>query len=481
MRSLLLLVLGLSVIGATGRADATGWTDSIVLIESNAIQYTHYQPWSSTTGTTRKNGLVIDGERILTTAEWLQDATLVRVQKEGRGRWWPAAIDWVDYHANLAVLSVQATDFWQALPAARLIERVPVDGPVEIWRLLDGRLESWPGTIRKVHVDSSQRSFVRHLMLEVTSDVDSSGWSEVVARGDGVVGLSSAGNGERVVVIPATLIREMLDAKRRDPGATLSYYSFRWQSTENPATTAFLGLPGETRGIVVTSVPPTSAFAGVLQARDIILSIDGFGIESDGDYRDPDYGYLSFYNLSTRDKFADDESTFEVWRDRALLEITVRLAPASYLDALVPNQLFDRSPEYEVAGGLVFQPLSTDYLRSWGDDWWKSSPFRLRYYTYQVQTPERRHLVLLSQVLPDVFNLGYQEYAFMIVDKINGRTIVELRDVGDALQAPQEGFHVLEFLSSHGARKLVLDAAELDAATMRVARKYGLPAARVVH
>lgn len=489
MKRLCSIALGLAIlmVCAAPRAEvqtAAGsgsWTDAIVLIESNAIQYTHYQPWSSTSGTVRKNGIVIVGERILTTAEWLQNATLVRVQKAGRGQWWPATIDWLDYHANLAVLSVEAADFWSGLPAARLAESVPVDGPVEIWRYLDSHLESWSGNVRNVDVRSSQRSFVRHMMLEITSDIDSSGWSEIIARGDRVLGLSSAGDGDRVVAIPATLIRSMLEAKRRDPLITLSYFPFRWQGTENPATTAYLGLSGMPRGIVVTDVPETSQFAGALKPRDIILSIDGFVIESDGDYLDPDYGYLSFYNLSTRERLAGDESVFEVWRDAAIQEITVRLAPARYRDDLLPDQSFDQAPEYAVAGGLVLQPLGTDYLRSWGDDWWKSSPFRLRFYTYQGPTPERRHLVVLSQVLPDVFNLGYQEYAFMIVDQINGQRIEVLRDVEAALQSPQEGFHVFEFLSGHGVRKLVLDAGELDAATQRVVRKYGLPAASVIH
>ena len=88
---------------------------------------------------------------------------------------------------------------------------------------------------------------------------------------------------------------------------------------------------------------------------------------------------------------------------------------------------------------------------------------------------------MLSQVLPDPFNLGYREFAFRIVDRINGQPIANLRDLETALQSPQEGFHVIDLLPERGPTRLVLDSADLDQATERVLRKYGLPAARVVH
>ena len=170
-----------------------------------------------------------------------------------------------------------------------------------------------------------------------------------------------------------------------------------------------------------------------------------------------------------------------VWRDGKTSTIALPLPRASYADALVPDRDFDRRPEYAVAGGLVFQPLTTDYLRSWGAEWRKSAPFRLRYYIQQSPSSDRRHLVMLSQVLPDPFNLGYRDFAFRIVDRINGQPVASLRDLEAALQSPREGFHIIDVLPERGPTRLVLDSAGLDEATERVLRKYGLPAARVIH
>ena len=485
----------LAIFFATGRVDAVDWKQSMVWIEATAVRYSHYQPWSSTSRTLLKNGLVVEDGKILTTAGGLDHATLLRVRREGDGHWRLAGVDWIDPYANLAVLSAGPEESWPAVPAAPLARRVPESGPVQIWRFLDGRVVSGPGTLNRVHVPRDPERIVQHLMLEVASesgsDAEDAGpgaveghneaAAQIVVAGNEVIGLGARHDGKLLSVIPAPLVAGLLARKRRDPRASLAWYPFAWQGTQNPATIEYLGLPGAPRGVVVTAVPALSPFAGRLRARDLILSIDAFEIESDGTYLDPLYGYLPFGNLSTRGKFTGDSSTFEIWRDGQTLSIALPLPPADYADALVPDRVFDRRPEYAVAGGLVFQPLTTDYLRSWGPEWRKSTPFRLRYYLHQSPRPERRHLVMLSQVLPDPFNLGYRNFAFRMVDRINGQPVANLSDLETAFQSPQEGFHVIDLLPERGPTRLVLDSAGLVEATERVLRKYGLPAARVVH
>ncbi len=485
----------LAVLLAAGRAVAADWTQSIVWIEATAIRHSHYQPWASSSRTVFKDGLLVRDGEILTTAEALENATLLRVRKEGDRRWRIADIDWIDPQANLAVLSSAGADPWPAPAAAPLARQVPERGPVRIWRFLDGRVVSEPGTLRRVLVPDDPGRAVQHMMLEVAAELgpgvgdadpgagneEDAAPSHIITAGDEAIGVAAGYEGRLLTAIPAPLIAGLLERRRSDPGAAFAWHPFAWQSTENPATAAWLGLPGPPRGVVVSAVPALSAFAGHLRPRDIILSIDDFEIESDGSYLDPAYGHLPFGNLSTRGKFAGDTSTFEIWRDGKTLSVALALPEASYADTLVPDRVFDRRPEYALAGGLVFQPLTADYLRSWGAEWRRSAPFRLRYYLHQPPTAERRHLVVLSQILPDPFNLGYRDFAFRIVDRINGQPVASLRDLEAALEVPREGFHVIDLLPERGPTRLVLDAAGLDDATRRVMQRYGLPAARVIH
>src|SRR5439155_20366771 len=74
------------------------------------------------------------------------------------------------------------------------------------------------------------------------------------------------------------------------------------------------------------------------------------------------------------------------------------ISPLSLHDALPIS--FEQEPEYLITGGLVFQPLTKNFLRSWGQDWERRAPFRLAYFRNQDPTPERPAIVILSQVMP---------------------------------------------------------------------------------
>ena len=208
---------------------------------------------------------------------------------------------------------------------------------------------------------------------------------------------------------------------------------------------------------------------------DVILQIDGFPIDIDGDYRDPEFGNLMLENLSTRGKGAGDRRQMQVWRDGKLTNVSYLLPKYDYLNGLVPIATYDQEPEYLVVGGLVFQPLTQPYLESWGSDWKKNAPFRLKHYRNQRPTAERPKLVLLSQVLPDNYNIGYQQYHGLVLDRVNGQVITRLADLQRALQKPSNAFHLLEFMPGEGLQRMVIAAgAEESEATSRVLKRYGI-------
>ena len=144
----------------------------MVWIEASAIRHSHYQPWSSSVRTVHKNGVVVEDGKVLTTAEGLENATLLRVRVEGDGRWRLASVDWIDPHANLALLCAADGDLRPAESTLPFARRVPDSGPVRIWHFLDGRAVSAPGTVRRVHVPRVPGRVVAHLMLEVIAEFD---------------------------------------------------------------------------------------------------------------------------------------------------------------------------------------------------------------------------------------------------------------------------------------------------------------------
>jgi hypothetical protein len=169
-----------------------------------------------------------------------------------------------------------------------------------------------------------------------------------------------------------------------------------------------------------------------------------------------------------------------LWREGALLEVAFELPRANYQSEYVPTANYDMPPAYLMAGGLLFQPLTEPFLRSWGRDWERRAPVRLVRLKGQAPSEENPSCVVLSAVLPDPYNLGYQDYRYLVVHQVNGRRIVDLPGLKEALELPVEGFHLIEFLPGEAVTKLVLDAQRLKDATQRVMFKYRLPTDYVV-
>lgn len=474
--SLCILLVFLAALPASGRQvlKHSPWESRVVSLEVTRNQDHYVQPWSKRTESIQKTGLVVGPRQILTTADQLADRTLVRLQKSGRGKWWNAEVEWVDYHANLAIVTTADAAFWNGLAPATLADPIPGKGEAQLVRWREGTLEARKGEINRVTVKRGRLTFMDHLHLDVDCDIKNAGWAEVVVAGSKVIGITSWSEGSSCVALPSPFIRSILEARKRGTYRGLGFFAFTWQRSENPALHKRLRVPGEPRGVVVIEVPAKPGLDGTLKPQDLILQVDGFDIDIQGDYADPFYGNLSLENLATRQHWAGDEVPLKVWRAGQMLDIRYRLPKADYAIRLVPQAVFDQEPEYLVVGGLVFQPLTEPYLRSWGTDWRRRVPFRLAYYEQEKPTAERPSLVILSVVLPDPYNLGYQDYRYVAVNRVNGEKIARLADVYRALEKPLNGFHVVDFDFNDSLQRLVLDADKAEAATQRVLKRYGI-------
>ncbi|MBX3734750.1 MAG: hypothetical protein KF791_19410 [Verrucomicrobiae bacterium] len=475
--SLLLLI---ALTGTALGADPRSWDRSYVTLEVTYKDYDYAQPWSRPTRTVRKGALVLGGRELLTTAQHLPGATLVRVQRGGRGTWYDGRVVWTDPHANLALVTADAEAFWEGLKPAELAPVVPASPDFNLLRWRDGNLESRRVEFSKFSVREGLLSFAPRLTLEVNTELGGLGWAEAVTLNGAVVGLTAAKTGNTCQVIPSSFIRQVLDARDDGSSPGLGYFDFTWQPGDNPATLRHLRLDGPERGAVVTEVINRTNRPAVLRPRDVLLEVDGFPVDVQGDYEDPDYGYLMLENLATRRHFAGDVVPMRIWRDGTEEAVDYVLPPVTYADELVPQQSFGHDPEYLLAGGLVFQPLIQPFLRVWGDDWRRRAPFRLQHYQRDHPTPERPSLVILSTVLPDPVNLGYQDVRFLVVDQVNRRRISTLGDLAAALENPTDGVHRIEFMPGDSLQRMLLDAAETEASAPRVLQRYGIPAAQNV-
>ncbi len=160
----------------------------------------------------------------------------------------------------------------------------------------------------------------------------------------------------------------------------------------------------------------------IVHPRDIILQIDGFDIDTEGNYHDPQYKKLCLENLSSRGKWAGMECKLKILRDGKEQVIDYKLPKAEYTDELLPSQAIRSGPRIRPRRRVSFSCRSASLICAAGvPNWRQRAPFRLAYYSMDKVRPERPPAGRpFPRCLPHPANIGYEGLRNLVVDEING-------------------------------------------------------------
>jgi hypothetical protein len=134
---------------------------------------------------------------------------------------------------------------------------------------------------------------------------------------------------------------------------------------------------------------------------------------------------------------------------------------------LVPGR-HGHEAEYLISGGIVFQPLTIEYLLQWDDP-----PANLTMYALydNVVTQERRQLIFIQKVLPHAVNQGYEDWEEYVVRTVNGvtpRDMTHLAEILDRAAGPW-----LKIVTEEHS-VLTLDIGEARAAQTEILKSFGI-------
>ena len=474
---MVLLGLGLGPTPARAASETAALRAAIVTVRITGQEWNWKTPWSKQSPWSRTvTGLVVSGPRILVATPSIGNHLLLEAQRLGEDLRTPARLLISDPEGPLALLAVDDPAFWKGLAPLPLAEVVSAEGEVSVNRWLRaGQFESSRATLRQVRGNRHGQSRTTVLTLEASSTLDGAGDSEVLVKDGTVMGLATAKQGETLQAIAAPVLRQFVADAERTPYPGFARAGIAWQDLTNPALRAYLGLREGETGVRLTRVLPHGSGAGVLEPGDVVLEVGGHKLDPTGQFEHPVYGKLLFPLLLTDGARPGDTLRFKILRAGERRDVDVVLKRMRPEDDKVPPYILGRGPDYLVAGGLVFEEMSIPYLSTWGD-WMRRGPTRLLV-AYDREgaepTPEAPRIVLLSSVLPDPCNLGYQDFRDLIITAVNGVPIGRLEDLKRAFAEPRGPFHVVEFVPGQGPTRIVLDVAEAKAAAARIRALYG--------
>lgn len=438
---------------------------AVVKIYSIYNAHNYHEPWQKRGARTYNgSGSVIDGHRILTNAHVISDQTFLQVRRAGQARKYTATLEVVAHESDLAILKVKDESFFDGVQPLAVGDLAQHRDKVAVFGFPEGgdKLSVTEGVVSRVEHQRFSHSSAYLLTCQMDASINSGSSGGPVIKDDKIVGVAFQGmNSERYenigYMVPAPVIKHFLADISRDgrhhgtPDVLASI-----QKMENPDMRRYFRIPDDASGALVIKVYPDSPARGQLQPGDVVLSIDGKPIENDGtiEFRE---GERTYFGYLMQTKHINDLVNFEILRKGRHKALQFKMNRPIDYGRLVPHEQYDVSPTYYIAGGLVFEQLTVNYLKEYNDgrDWQYYAPTELLYYYYYGEpTDDRREVIVLVKVLADEVNVGYHDFSDVVIARVNDRSVASMQDLVQAFESHRGPYHEIE--DTRGF-KIVLD------------------------
>ncbi|MBN1521511.1 MAG: hypothetical protein JW928_03175 [Candidatus Aureabacteria bacterium] len=474
-KSLFLSALVMTMLFETGRF-ACSDDDFVVKIFSTYQGYNAYYPWEKNKFSERTAfGTLLEGGYILTTADTVSDFACIEMKKPANEKKYPASVAYVDYGCNIALLKSEESEFYEGLSPVLLSESLLKDEEIQVVQIKSNNdIHYIAGTVEKVSIEESYLGWDEYLSYLLSVKLENrSHWAEPVMKENRLAGIVTTYDSNRFLatVIPVERIRHFMSDISDGSYDGFPDPGFYWEPLTNPFLKKYLDMADDLTGVFVTRVVPESSADKILQRGDVLLKAGGVVIDDKGYFADKAHGKLSLTYLFTS-RSPGEKIEIEILRDgkRIVQEAVLkRFTPKDYF---IPLYSYDEQSNYIIEGGFVIQEVTTEYLKTWGQDWQDEANKKLLYYyNYFSRTSpdDRENLIVLSFVIPDDINIGYQNFRTMIVENINGRKVRSIADVARAFDEGESRFIQIFF---DGTKQAILDRNQLKSANERIARRY---------
>lgn len=428
------------------------------------------------------SGFVIKGRRIMTNAHVVAWARQIIVRKYQDPRPYVADIEYVGHDCDLAVLSVQDPTFFDNLEPLELGELPQVRSTVVTCGYPAGgeEISYTRGVVSRIEIANYSHIGNRQLLnVQTDAAINPGNSGGPVFQEDKVVGVAFqgiAGLENAGFFIPPPIIEHFLkdiEDKKYD-GFPLA--GIRIVQLQNPAYRAFLKMPNTDAGARLDSMLPIPSTQKVLKQDDVILQAGGYPVASDGTilYQNNRVSLALAFHLAQH----GESVPMTLWRDGR--EQQVQLPVQVYEGDRAAGAQYDRLPRYFVYGGLVFTPLSLDFLKTVAGSPGDAANNDLVYELYYRRTEDPESLraepIVLAAVLPDEVNANVTTRSRGLVDRINGVRIEKLEDVIRALENNSEAFDRIDFLPLGTFESL--ERSKVASAKQRILATHGVPTDR---
>ncbi len=366
----------------------------------------------------RGSGSVINGRRILTSAHVVANNISVEVRKSMESKKYKARVVHISHEADLAILTVDDDTFFSHSESLELGSLPEINEQVSIYGFPSGEiLTITDGILSQVGHRKYIHSSTRLLAGEVLSEIHSGNSGGPVIMNRKIIGVIMQANksGDIGHMIPAPVIQHFLSDIEDGKHDGFPDLGLVTQKTESPHRGKKGDNEKEYSGLQVGHVIAGSPAEGKILNGDRILAVNGHAVYNDGTFQFDPFGGIHYLYLVEMNQLGD-KIDLTISRSGTISHVAVTLDKTKKDFVLVPGEQYDQKPRYFIYGGLVFSPLTRNFINQL-----KIKPEELTSELSHWPTSERKELVVALLVLPDEVNKGYHELSSRIIEEVNGR------------------------------------------------------------
>ena len=368
---------------------------------------------------------------------------------------------YVAHDCDLAILEPEDDKFFEGMEPLEIGELPAVRSTVVTYGYPAGgeQISYTRGVVSRIEVQSYVHMGNRaYLAAQTDAAINPGNSGGPVIQDDKVVGVAFQGTPgleNTGFFIPTTLINHFIKDIEDKQYDGFPQAGVRLVALQNPAYRRALKLPDNDIGARIDHIFDVPTSKELLKVDDVILKVGPYDVGSDGTIV---YEHNRvFMGVAFSDIQSGEKVPLKIWRDGK--EQDIDLPIYTYTKDKAEGNQYDVLPRYFIYGGLVFVPLSRDYMRTLGSGWGDpvNAPLTYELFYRKHETPEkaRPEPVILASVLAHPVNANFGVRARALVDTINGVKIEKLEDVAKAFGTDNgKAQHLIKFDPAIRSRRL---------------------------
>jgi serine protease len=442
---------------------------ALVKVYTSHQLFDYLSPWQyGQSANSTATGFIIDGERIITNAHAVLNSKFLQVRKEGDSKKYKAVVKFTSEEYDLALVEIEDKSFFNGTVPLKLGTLPEIQEKLTVYGYPLGgdKLSTTQGIVSRMEHNTYTLTNRKFLIGQTDAAINSgNSGGPVVSKGK-VVGVAFAGLNSADNIgyfIPVNILNNFLEDIKDGKYDGPPLLGVEWLELESPSHRRMLGIEDKTGGILIKKVFKNSPFEGVLQKNDVLMKLDNYPIEYDGTIEFRKNEKTDFSYVNQQKKYGDNLS-YEIIRDKKIKTGQVKLNKKDIEYTVVTDVTIETPPSYMVYGGLLFEPLTSNYMagvvEKLGSVYDKEELYK-----------DYKQLVVLVRVLPFDVNLGYTDAEHEIIVKVNGEKYKDFKDFAQKVKNVKSGFIVFE---NDNGDEIVLDVKEVEEQREALIQNYNI-------